>query len=88
MRKNLIALITFLGGTLSAAIWTTILDFSFTHRQISEGDDVFLFTVMFICFYLFGVYISAIIFRLLSKRERYRTLSINGLIKNLGTTQR
>jgi hypothetical protein len=71
MRKNIITLITFLGGILYAAIWTTILYFSFTHRQIGYGDDVLLFTVMFICFYLFGVYTTAIIFRLLSKRERY-----------------
>lgn len=70
MRKNLIALGITLGGILYAAIWTIIFYFNFNYREIGEADDLIVYSVMFICFYNFGVYISAAIFRLLSKRER------------------
>lgn len=70
MRKNLMALGITLGGILYAAIWTRIFYFNFNYREIGEADDLFVYSVMFICFYNFGVYISAAIFQLLSKRER------------------
>jgi hypothetical protein len=71
MRKIIIALGTFLGGIIYAAVWTKILDIAFNYRDINEGDGFLLFSLMFICFYYFGVYISAAIFRFFSKRERY-----------------
>ena len=71
MRKLIIALGTFLGGIIYAAVWTKILDIAFNYREINEGDGFLLFSLMFICFYYFGVYISAAIFRFFSKRERY-----------------
>lgn len=70
MRKNIIALGTILGSVLYAAIWTRILYFAFNYREISTDDEFLFFILMFICFYHFGIYIIAIIFRLSSKRER------------------
>ena len=75
MRKPIIALVialgTFFWGIIYAAVWTKILDVAFNYREINEGDGFLLFSFMFICFYYFGVYISAAIFRFFSKRERY-----------------
>lgn len=70
MRKNIIALGTILGSILYAAIWTRILYFAFNYREISTDDEFLFFIIMFICFYHFGIYIIATIFRLSSKRER------------------
>jgi hypothetical protein len=71
MRKIIIALGTFLGGIIYAAVWTKILDITFNYRQINEGEGFLLFSLMFIYFYYFGVYISAAIFRFFSKRKKY-----------------
>ncbi|HEY9612001.1 hypothetical protein [Allocoleopsis sp.] len=70
MRKPIIALGTFGGGITYAAVWTKILDIAFNYREINAGDGVFLFSLMFICFYYFGLYISAAIFGFFSKRQR------------------
>lgn len=70
MRKPIIALGTFSGGIIYAAVWTRILYIPFNYRQINADDGAFLFSLMFICFYYFGLYISAAIFIFFSKRQR------------------
>lgn len=70
MRKTIIALRIIFYSLLYAIIWTTILNFSWNYRQIHAEDNGWLFGVMFMCFYLFGVYISADIYLLFSNRER------------------
>lgn len=75
MRKTLITFGTVLGGMLYAAIWTIILYFAFNYREISNGEGAFLFIIMFVCFYNFGIYITAALLRLFSKREKARAPS-------------
>jgi hypothetical protein len=70
MRKPITALGTFLGGIIYAAVWTKIFYIAFNYRQIKTDDVLLLFSLMFICFYYFGVYISAAIFIFFSKRQR------------------
>ncbi len=55
---------------LYATIWTIILYHNFNYRVIRTNDGGFLFTIMFVCFYHLGVYLSAATFGLFFKRKR------------------
>lgn len=69
MSKNFIALGITFGSFLYAAIWTRIAYLGFNYREIDSIIHYFLFIVLPICNYVFGVYIVATIFRLSSKRK-------------------
>lgn len=71
MRKNIFALGTFLGGILYALVWIPILVFSINYREIRLDSYFTLLSIMIICFYNFGVYISATLIQWSSKRTRY-----------------
>jgi len=65
-----VALGIIFGGILYAITGTILLYFNFNYREIKNYDGAFLFNIMFICFYHFGVYLSAATFKLFLKRER------------------
>lgn len=70
MRKIFITLGITFGSFLYAAIWTTIFYLNFNYRERYDLVFAFLFIVLSICNYVFGVYVIANIFLLYSKRER------------------
>lgn len=70
MRKAISALGIFLGSILYAVIWIRIFYFSFNYREADESFySVILSPLMFIVFYISGIYINATIFQFFSKRE-------------------
>ena len=71
MRKFIIALRAFLVSILYAVIWIRIFYFSFNYRKADELSYVIvLLPLMFIVFWILGIYISGTIFSFFSKRER------------------
>jgi hypothetical protein len=70
MRKNILALAIFLASILYALIGIPILVFSINYREIRLDNYFTLLSVMIICLYNFGVYISATLIQLSSKRTR------------------
>lgn len=69
MRKNIITLVTFLGGILYASLGIPILFFAINYRQVTLDEYFALYSVMFFCLYHFGIYISATLFQFYSKRK-------------------
>jgi hypothetical protein len=69
MRKNIIALVTLIGGVLYASIGIKIIIFAINYRQIPLDKYWFSLSILVVVLYVSGIYISATLFQLYSKRE-------------------
>ncbi len=69
MRKNIITLVTFLGGILYASLGIPILFFAINYRQIQLNEYFALYLVIIFGLYNFGIYITATLFQFYSKRK-------------------